>query len=368
MGSRNILVIGPVPPPIHGQSLAVRQLMDSELSRNFEFILLNKAILFSQIAEHGNFRAIKVLRDLQLISKLVFKLIVQSPDICYLTMAQSRYGLLRDAFIIILSAIFCPVIVHLHFGDFLFSINQLKSIESKLVEFSFRRIAKAILLSERFIPILDGRIDPERICVIPNGLRDTGAGHPPLINQSQDAIKILFLSNLQPEKGLWDFLLVLGHLKKAGVRFSAVVAGAFPTEKIQAEALKLVSDLDLQNSISLPGEVSGRAKDNFLANADVFVFLPNQLEGQPLVIIEALRAGLPIIATPQGGIPDMVIDGQNGYLVPVHDIRAVADKINELVSVPGLRRAMGDKSREIYMNQHTENVYLNGLKKLFESF
>lgn len=359
-------MVGPLPPPVHGQSLAVRQLVESELSCSFEFIVLNKAFLFSQVADHGKFRAIKTFRDLQLIFKLIFKFLLQPPDICYLTMAQSRYGVLRDSLIITIGSFFCPVIIHLHFGEFRFEIDQLSWGEKQLIRFSLHRITKAILLSERFMPILADLVLPERLCVIRNGLPDASGVKASLLNQSCDEINILFLSNLQPEKGLWDLLLVLGHLKKIEVPFRAVIAGPFPTEKIKSEVSKLVSDLNIQTHVSLPGEVQGQFKYDLFANADVFVFLPNQVEGQPLVIIEALMAGLPIIVTPQAGILDMVIDGQNGFVVPVHDIETVAKKVAELANNPDFRTAMGNKSRELYKNQYIASRHLQGMKMVFE--
>jgi glycosyltransferase involved in cell wall biosynthesis len=366
MNKRRIFVIGPLPPPIHGQSLAVRQLVESELSRSFEFIVFNKAFLFSQIADHGKFRVIKIFRDLQLILKLIFKFLFQRPDVCYLTMAQSRYGVLRDSLIIAIGSVFCPIIIHLHFGEFRFEIDKLTWGEKQLIKFSLQRIKKAILLSERFMPILGNLVLPERICVIRNGLQDTCGAKASLFDRSHDEIKLLFLSNLQPEKGLWDLLLVLGHLKKIEVRFNAVIAGPFPTEKIKCEVFELVSELNIQTHVSLPGEVQGQFKDDLFANADVFIFLPNQVEGQPLVIIEALMAGLPIISTPQAGILDMVIDGQNGLIVPIHDTETVAKRIAELANNPAFRAAMGNKSRELFMNQYIASRHLQGMKMVFE--
>lgn len=366
MKKRKVFVIGPLPPPVHGQSLAVRQLVESELSRSFEFIVFNKALLFSQVADHGKFRIIKILRDLQLILRLILRLLLRSPDMCYLTMAQSRYGVLRDSLIITISSLFCPVIIHLHFGEFRFGIDRLSWAEKRFIKLSLRRITKAILLSERFMPILADLVIPEGVCVIRNGLPDAGGVKAPLLDQSCDEIKILFLSNLQPEKGLWDVLSILGSLKKIALPFQTVIAGSFPTEEIKSEALRLVSELDIQANVILPGEVYGRLKESLFANADIFVFLPNQVEGQPLVIIEALRAGLPIISTPQGGILDMVIDGQNGFIVPVHDNDAATEKIVKLANCPALRTAMGSKSRQTYVHQYTDHRYLGGLKMIFD--
>jgi glycosyltransferase involved in cell wall biosynthesis len=63
----------------------------------------------------------------------------------------------------------------------------------------------------------------------------------------------------------------------------------------------------------------------------------------------------------------MVTDGQNGFLVTVHDIETTAEKIAELANCPAFRTAMGNKSRQMYVDQYTHNRYLNGIKRVFEA-
>lgn len=82
-----------------------------------------------------------------------------------------------------------------------------------------------------------------------------------------------------------------------------------------------------------------------LAASDVLV-LPSFREGTPRVITEAMASGLPVIATDIAGIPEQVVDGENGYLIPTGDPGALADRLSTLLADPERRERMGDRGRE----------------------
>jgi len=361
-----IFVIGPVPPPIHGQSIAVEQIINSGLSRNYEFILFNKSTLSAKIGDQGRFRVIKILRYSEFILKLYINLIQNPPSICYISLAQSRLGIIRDSIIMSICAKFSHVVIHLHGGAFRIQFDRLNIVEKWFARFALKRVSKAIILSECFGPIFDVLVLPSKIRIIRNGLPDFYNGVCPDGRSQGSNIHVLFLSNLEPEKGLWDVLASLGRLKSRNVPFTATIAGPFPNTKIRDQTLSIITDLGLEKYIELPGIVTGQVKASLFARADVFVFLPSQIEGQPLVIIEALMAGLPIVATDQGSISEMVVDQSNGFVVPVHDIESVVEKITLLSKYPHIRKEMGQKSRQRFIDEYTEEQYLAKMKMVFD--
>lgn len=86
-----------------------------------------------------------------------------------------------------------------------------------------------------------------------------------------------------------------------------------------------------------------------------------------MVILEALAAGLPIVATPVGGIPEVVLDGYNGFLVPVGNVQALACKLRTLVKDADLRAAMGKHSREMAEREFNVETYVDQLVELYSS-
>lgn len=93
-----------------------------------------------------------------------------------------------------------------------------------------------------------------------------------------------------------------------------------------------------------------------MGKAMIFV-LPSRCEGTPCVILEAMAAGLPIVASDVGGIPVLVRDGDNGFLVPVGDIAALEDRLRRLLADRVLRERMGARSYDIAHTEFSEKVY-----------
>jgi glycosyltransferase involved in cell wall biosynthesis len=89
----------------------------------------------------------------------------------------------------------------------------------------------------------------------------------------------------------------------------------------------------------------------FLKSADL-VLLPSRAEGVPRSLVEAMAAGRPVLATNVGGIPDLVIDGETGFLVPVDDAEQLAEKLIWFRDHPVERRQMGQKARAYVENKH----------------
>jgi glycosyltransferase involved in cell wall biosynthesis len=108
---------------------------------------------------------------------------------------------------------------------------------------------------------------------------------------------------------------------------------------------RLAYDLGIEDRVRFLGSRDDVAE--LMAASDVYVLASNW-EGLPRSIIEALRAGLPVVATELAGTPELVTHGDNGYLVERGDIDELAEMLARLISDAGLRARMGARSRERY--------------------
>jgi glycosyltransferase involved in cell wall biosynthesis len=108
----------------------------------------------------------------------------------------------------------------------------------------------------------------------------------------------------------------------------------------------------------------------YLAIAQAFV-LPSRSEGLPIALLEAMSAGLPVVVTDLDGMDDVVQRGEDGFLVPVEDARALANAILKLLSDPARARQMGIAARKHVMENYTEDImgeqYLALMKKYLET-
>jgi glycosyltransferase involved in cell wall biosynthesis len=91
-----------------------------------------------------------------------------------------------------------------------------------------------------------------------------------------------------------------------------------------------------------------------LADSQVFLLL-SEREGFPLSILEAMRAGLPVVASAVGGIPEAVEDGVTGFLIPARDPETLRDRVERLLADPALRRRLGADGRKRYEREFTLN-------------
>lgn len=120
----------------------------------------------------------------------------------------------------------------------------------------------------------------------------------------------------------------------------------------QEQNLKqLAEDLGIQN-VKFPGRVEHDVIGEFFINHD-FMLNASNIDNMPISLIEAFAAGMPVISTEAGGIPDMITEGVNGFLVPLDDYQGIAEKALRLVREPGLANAVAKNARHIFEENYT---------------
>jgi glycosyltransferase involved in cell wall biosynthesis len=191
-------------------------------------------------------------------------------------------------------------------------------------------------LSLQAVPSVD-------IQVIPNGV-DCEYFSPAIHRSQAGPVRLLFVGRTVPQKGLSYMLQALGLVKEQGMRdwvWRVIGDGPMrPRLESQARELGIADQVEFTGWLpfeQIPGEMQ---------SADVFV-LPSNVEGMPLVLLQAMAAGLPVIATQVPGSVDLVQPQQNGFLVPPKDPPALAQALKALCCDAALRQAMGQRSREI---------------------
>ena len=184
----------------------------------------------------------------------------------------------------------------------------------------------------------------KKISVIPNFVdADTFAPIPcdeKEIGNGEDVV-ITHISNFRPVKRVHDLVYAMKMVSKVDPGARLVLVGDGP-DRISVE--RLVKRLDLEDRVMLTGFRSDVA--NLLSCSDMVV-LCSETESAPLTLLEGMSSGLPVIATRVGGIPEIVDDGVNGFLVQSKNPEAIAERILELNADLGLRSRLGAAAREI---------------------
>lgn len=169
-----------------------------------------------------------------------------------------------------------------------------------------------------------GGLEQDRVCTIPNGISwQEYMACPPC---QAPTPYVLAMGRLVHQKGFDSLLFAFTQVVKLFPELQLYIAGA-GVERNNLE--ELACQLGITESVRFLGLVQGQEKIAYLRGADFFV-CPSRFEPFGIVVLEAMAAGLPIIATAVGGILDMIHDGQNGYLVPPNDTIALAETMVRL--------------------------------------
>jgi glycosyltransferase involved in cell wall biosynthesis len=154
--------------------------------------------------------------------------------------------------------------------------------------------------------------------------------------------RIVALGLLGPRKGTPELLDALGTPAMRELDWEAIIGGNGEVEASRARA----AALGLADRVQIPGWVDPATVSALLAGADIFV-LPSHHEGLPVAILEAMASGLPVVTTPVGAIPEIVVAHETGLLVPPGAVEALAAALADLVKNPELRARLGKNARAL---------------------
>lgn len=238
-------------------------------------------------------------------------------------------------------------IVHLHFGGR--SVNWLAraATQAKIVRHLHGRIleprgltpvnfsawgADAVVAVSQAVAdrVVDG---PTR--VIYAGLPIPSGNLPALHRRATSEIVIGTAGRLVELKGIEYLVRAAAALRSEFPALRVEIAGSGPQREKLEEAVVRVG---LKEQVRFLGWIDDIS--SVLPRWDVFV-MPSLEEGFPIAALDAMAAGLPVVATSVGGVPELLEDGKSGWLVPSRDVEALASRLHLLIGNPELRRSMG---------------------------
>jgi glycosyltransferase involved in cell wall biosynthesis len=140
--------------------------------------------------------------------------------------------------------------------------------------------------------------------------------------------------------------------------------GKFESAEFEKKIYTKIREYGLEQNITFLGVLTGTKKFQAYGSSDIFCF-PSFFEAEsfPVVLLEASCFGLPIVSTWWRGIPSIVTDNENGYLVPIKSEGRVAEKLQVLVADASLREEMGKKSRGLYVKKYTLEKFYQTIEK-----
>jgi glycosyltransferase involved in cell wall biosynthesis len=177
-------------------------------------------------------------------------------------------------------------------------------------------------------------------------------------------IRLLYLGYLGEAKGTYDLLEAFRIMDVGDSPVILNLVGDFLTDQDRARLAEMASRVtENGKKCCLLAPVHGEKKLACFEQADIFVF-PSHDEGMPMAILEAMASGLPVIAASVGGIPDLIVNGRNGYLISPHAPGELSKAIENLCKNARLRSEFGNRNNLMGQDYHIE-LYVQKLEGIY---
>jgi glycosyltransferase involved in cell wall biosynthesis len=232
------------------------------------------------------------------------------------------------------------------------------------MKWALRRAARVFTVSERLRQFaISFGARAERVQTIPNGVDATVFFPRDRVEcrlkykLALDCPVILSVGALVERKGHHRIIEALHGLSQAGLDAQLIIAGGpGPEGNFEKEIHRAIKDFKLEAAVRLVGPVSPGEIAELMSAADVFC-LSSTNEGWPNVVHEALACGTPVVATDVGAVPEMVAQGQRGFVVPANDPSALEGALREALARDWNRRALSEWGHQRSWQQVAREVY-----------
>lgn len=298
----------------------------------------------------------------------LFRAALRPVGFVYVSISQERWGYVRDAVLLTVARVLRRrSVVQLHGASFQAFYAGASRPERWMIRTTLRWPELALVLTPALRGVFDGLVPAEKVRVLENGIPDPFAGSITSIldDRAERAAAdprtatLLYIANDFARKG---GMTVVRALAEPGLERCRVRMIGAPPPEVAAATTELASELGVGDRVTLLGLVEGAPKEAELARADLFVY-PTEHDAQPLVVLEAMAAGLPIVTSRTAGIPDTV--GDCASLVDPPDAAAVAAAVRELIERPARRDELGRAARARYAREYTPERFRVRVREVF---
>lgn len=348
----SVVMLGPVEPRTGGMAVVMANLGESPLARSSNLRLINSG------KTTGENRSLFEALCAQ--ARLMWRACTAPAEVVHLHTC-SNFSFWRDGLCALLArAAGRRAVLHIHGARFERFLAGLGPIRRRAARGILESASRVLVLGDLWVQALRPYAPRARWQVVHNGVAvpdsaSRGHGQP---------MRVLFLGNLGGRKRACDLVDAVARVAMAGVRVEAVVAGGETAPGERDALLARINERALADRICLPGPILGADKAEQICRADCLV-LPSEHEGLPMAVLEAMAAGLPVVATRVGALAEAITDGVEGYLIDVGDVDALADRLVRLASDPDLRERMGASARRKASAEFSLDVMAERLADLY---
>ena len=364
-----VLLIGPSPPPYGGVATFTQMVLSSQLCEQFHLVPFDIARRSHRGEAWAKLRTVNIVQGLVHSLHLAVRMLSERPDVVHVPITSWWAFWKGVSFMVIARAFGARVVAHLHGAMFDQYYQGSHPWVRRIIRQSLGIAEVVIVLSEHWSHFVEREIAPRAsVVIVPNGIDrhrvDCIQASLPGDDGRYSRGKVSIAGRLEQRKGTDELahamMLVIQEVPAAHLD----VVGQWTTQEDRAAFTDTCRRLGIASHVAISGAVPNEEVLRCLARASVFA-LPSHCENLPIAVIEAMASGLPVVATPVGGIPEMVEDGVTGFLVPVNDHQALAERLVQLLQSPELCRSMGCAGRARFEERYSADVVIQRLAEIY---
>lgn len=330
-----VLLLGPHRAAVSGVSTHLNLLMDSTLAEDFEVVHFQVGSEGREEGALGRFARL-LLSPFFLAATIVFRHV----SIVHLNTSLNPRAYWRDlAYLAVSKMLGARVVYQVHGGELPQRFFAKSRALTAFLRWTLERPDLVLVLAQCELEAYRDFVPEQNVVALPNGIDCRPYGAIPTVESAPtQPLRLVYIGRIAREKGLYETLQGMRLAHELGVDARLVVAGSGAEEP---RLRRYAQALGIASRVCFAGPVFGNDKVKLLAGADAMV-LASYSEGLPYALLESMAAGVPVIATPVGAIPDVMTDGIHGFVVPTRDGKAIAEALTLMA---------GDRERLAWMSR-----------------
>lgn len=357
---KKVLFILSVPPP-HGGGEIVSQYLYEHINNDYDCLTFPWKYYPKIRKTHFNFMS--YVYGLYYIFRNLFKILIIRPESIYIGLPKTFIAFCRNATIIWFSN-FLKIEIYCELHGMSFPFAEKQSYKRTMLIKTLSRVSKIRVLSDSISEYLKGLGFSGSIHRVHNGINKPTI-NAVTINKQHATLNLLYLGGISKSKGFHRVLKILKDINLNGnVNFHLNVVGSFVNSYEENEFIRYINKNNLIDLVTFHGHKVDQEKWNLVIRNQILMHLTS-FDGQPLTIIECMSLGIPTIATKVGGIPEMIENNKNGFLVENEGdaVKIIRDIYSNKIDL----NRISTMSKITYNNKYTIEKMVNGIVSMVES-
>lgn len=363
---KKILVVGQTPPPYGGQANMIKYMLDGKYE---QIKMFHVRMSFTKaFTERGKFALHKVTHLFAVIWNIWVARFKYGTDRMYYPLSCApKVAVLRDAIILGTTRfLFKKVVYHFHAAG----ISEELPKYNKLLRFFVYGIESKpnmTITSSEYNPKDGEYLKSKDVRIMPLGIPDDNVTKKRTSFGSKPYLTLMHMGLLNGSKGEGYVLEAVRELNERGYDVHFILTGQFESDEYKKDFYDRVKRYSLSDKFDYRGVVTGEAKKRAFLDSDIFCF-PSYFHSESfgVVLLEGMMYQMPVIASRRRGLISVVEEGQNGYLVDVHNSSQIADAVEVLYKDRQLLEKMAKRGREIFEEKYVLSQYISNIENILK--